>query len=187
MQLYAAHLPTHAAKDDAHHAAHALLQRAFARQYPTTSFPAMAQDVHGKPYFPEQPAIHFNLSHCDGLVVCGLSSQPLGVDAERIRPLRPRVLRRAFSPAEVQAIMQSPQPDALFFQLWTRKESYVKALGIGIAYPLRTVAFYTETNGGFTACTLPDWQIGTQLVQNVWAVSYCIAPSDTPPDDIYWI
>ena len=41
----------------------------------------------GKPWFPEFPEVHFNLSHTGGAVLAALSDRPVGVDIERIRPV----------------------------------------------------------------------------------------------------
>lgn len=108
---------------------------------------SMLRTKMGKPYFPDVPELHFNLSHCDGLAVCLLSTYECGVDAEACRPLREKVVRRVFSPEEQEALQASDAPDSLFTALWTLKESYVKAIGIGISYPMREVCFRLEENG----------------------------------------
>ena len=98
MKLYATYLSS-AEKAAEHAAAHALLALAVQEQY-QMPLPEIQTGAHGKPFFPAYPELHFNLSHCQGLAVCGLDSHPLGIDAEPIRALRPGVLRRAFSPEE---------------------------------------------------------------------------------------
>ena len=37
----------------------------------------------GKPFLPAYPTVHFNISHCDGLVACAVDDSPVGVDAEK--------------------------------------------------------------------------------------------------------
>ncbi|HYC04070.1 MAG TPA: 4'-phosphopantetheinyl transferase superfamily protein [Azospirillaceae bacterium] len=86
---------------------------------------------------------HFNLSHCRGQGLIGIGDRPLGVDVEREdRTVDWRGLcRMVAAPREVEAIEAAPEHDRarLFMSLWTAKESYVKALGIGIGHPLREV------------------------------------------------
>ena len=53
---------------------------------------APAYTPHGKPYFPEHPDVHFNLSHTAGAVLVGLSDRPVGVDIEHIRPVSQRTM-----------------------------------------------------------------------------------------------
>lgn len=99
----------------------------------------MERDPYGKPYFPEHPEIHFNMSHTKGCVCCALADQPVGVDVELQRPMKHRdqVVER-FSEEEHRLWEQTSkeQRERLFFQLWVLKESYVKADGRGLRIPL---------------------------------------------------
>lgn len=103
----------------------------------------------------------------------------LGVDCESIRPLRPGVLHRSFSPDESRFVLESPVPDESFFRLWTLKESFVKALGIGISYPLHTAVFALD---GETVTAHPDgWQFRQFRLESGHVVSCCVSPGDTLP------
>lgn len=103
---------------------------------------------HGKPSLAEYPEIMYNMSHANGIAVCLMTDRECGVDCEGVRPYRPNVVKRAFSDSEKQLIENAPESerDLLFFRLWTLKEAYVKAIGIGISYPLNTVEFSFEGN-----------------------------------------
>ncbi|WP_294584384.1 4'-phosphopantetheinyl transferase superfamily protein, partial [uncultured Ruminococcus sp.] len=102
-----------------------------------------------------------------------------GVDCESIRPLRPGVLHRSFSPDESRFVLESPVPDESFFRLWTLKESFVKALGIGISYPLHTAVFALD---GETVTAHPDgWQFRQFRLESGHVVSCCVSPGDTLP------
>ncbi len=97
----------------------------------------------GKPELAEYPGVFFNLTHCDGAAACVVSDRLCGIDAEKVRSLKPNVMRRAFSERECAAVERAPEKlkDLVFFRIWTLKESYVKALGTGISYPLKTAGF----------------------------------------------
>ena len=95
---------------------------------------------HGKPSLPGNP-IHFNVSHSGELAVYALCEQlEVGVDVERVRHLNDLepVARRFFDPAEFAELMAVPEEDRprAFFNCWTRKEAFIKALGSGLSYPL---------------------------------------------------
>lgn len=100
----------------------------------------------GKPFLPDTPQLHFNLSHCSGLAVCLLSHTECGVDCESIRPCKQRVAERVCNAQELAALKAAKDADFLFTRLWTLKEAYVKAIGIGISYPMREVSFSFEGN-----------------------------------------
>lgn len=103
---------------------------------------------YGKPSLTEFPKIKYNLSHANGIAVCLISHRECGVDCEAVRPYRPNVVKRAFSENEKLLIENTAENerDLLFFRLWTLKEAYVKAIGIGISYPMNTVEFSFSDN-----------------------------------------
>lgn len=104
---------------------------------------------HGRPELdgpPGAPPLRFNLSHADGLMVCGVvRRRELGVDVEdrsrRVRSMA--IVDRFFAPREVRDLRALPEAEQLtrFFDYWTLKESYIKARGMGLALPLGKFAF----------------------------------------------
>lgn len=92
---------------------------------------------HGKPAFLNHPNLHFNLSHSDTLVACALSDTPVGVDVQHLVKLRDGLVRYTMSDEEIAAFEALDNDEAkqlLFTQLWTLKESYVKATGRGLTH-----------------------------------------------------
>jgi 4'-phosphopantetheinyl transferase len=142
----------------------------------------------GKPSFTEYPEIEFNLSHCEGMAACLISDCACGVDAEGIRHVRPKVAARVFSAEEQAQLAASANPDLLFTQLWTLKESYIKAIGVGLSYPMQTLSFRLEEEGivsnhpeaSFAQLLLPRHvvsvcRLSSQQVQPVIACSWSSA------------
>lgn len=92
----------------------------------------------------------FNISHARGALVIAFSAAgELGVDVEftqrKARALA--VAQRYFSPTEVQDLYALAEGDrrARFFDLWTLKEAYIKACGMGLAIPLASFSYlFTE-------------------------------------------
>ena len=72
--------------------------------------------------------ICFNISHSHGVVIFTLYEFDVGVDIEKIRTSQDDV-RRYISNDEEYAYIKD---DKSFYEIWTSKESLVKALGIGI-------------------------------------------------------
>ncbi|WP_241687865.1 4'-phosphopantetheinyl transferase superfamily protein [Janthinobacterium sp. 17J80-10] len=113
----------------------------------------MATDRNGKPHLAGQfsaSPLHFNLSHTGGMVACIVThSRTCGIDVERIRPLPEMagMARTVFSAAEI-AWLES-QEDATrsqaFFTLWTLKEAYIKATGLGMSAPLQKITLDPAT------------------------------------------
>ena len=94
---------------------------------------------HGKPHLRAtgDRRLHFNVSHSGGLALLAFcETQEVGVDVERVRDMADaeRMARRFFTPGEAEQWAGFP-PDLrlrAFFELWTRKEAYAKALGRGV-------------------------------------------------------
>lgn len=129
---------------------------------------------HGKPYLKDFPHIHYNISHTDGMVACGIGDKELGIDVERIRPFRHNILRKVFSDAERCRMEQIPEEEhcRYFFQIWTLKESYVKAVGCGITFPLPNVSFEWR-EGASPVCSIPGTSFQQTLLEGGYVLSVC--------------
>ncbi len=96
--------------------------------------------ARSRPEIDPSYGISFSTSHSDGLAIVAVARGRLvGVDLERLRPI-PDALdlaRSLFAPPEYEHVRNVPV-DArceVFLHLWTRKEAYVKALGVGMSLP----------------------------------------------------
>jgi 4'-phosphopantetheinyl transferase len=92
----------------------------------------------GKPLLINHLGINFNISHSKNLAVYGITKENLiGVDIEYLRNnLEVLALaKRFFSEQEYLTIsnLSGNTQLNLFFHLWTCKEAYLKAVGLGIA------------------------------------------------------
>jgi len=99
----------------------------------------ISTNPHGKPYFPDHPDLHFNLSHCPLGCVCAIADRPIGIDIQDIRPYRPNVARKCCSSAELKLLSDSADQADTFARIWALKESYAKLTGQGIAQDLSTI------------------------------------------------
>jgi 4'-phosphopantetheinyl transferase len=103
---------------------------------------------HGKPRIAGSVSHHFNLSHCEGAVVCAVSKcAEIGVDVERVdRPAPLELAETHFAASERAWLRQQPvdRRHIAFFKLWTLKEAYIKATGCGLAQRLDAFAFDFE-------------------------------------------
>lgn len=94
-------------------------------------------------------ACHFNLSHSHNLALFGIDPvEPLGVDIELLRRFDDDELRslarNIMTPLEREALedlLGKPTSDnsasTAFLTAWTRKEACVKALGLGLSFPVK--------------------------------------------------
>jgi 4'-phosphopantetheinyl transferase len=104
---------------------------------------------YGKPSLAGAHGWHFNVSHSGSLLVCALTeAAPIGVDVELVQP-KPdlaAIAKRFFSAAEAQRVLSAP-PESVtdaFFEIWTRKEAFLKATGTGLSRDLHS---FTVSSG----------------------------------------
>jgi len=107
---------------------------------------------HGKPSLPGDP-VHFNLSRSEDLCLIALcEAAPVGIDVEfrREDPYLIKVARRFFSDSEVEELHNLGPDEQLpaFFRIWSRKEAYIKALGLGLSLPLDSFDVSLEPGDG---------------------------------------
>jgi 4'-phosphopantetheinyl transferase len=85
-----------------------------------------------------------SISHCDDIVVCAVSEKEIGIDTERIKPIKLSLIKRFCVTEEKEYILRNvPYSETLsycedkeilnrFYEIWTAKEAYFKMLGTGI-------------------------------------------------------
>lgn len=105
-------------------------------------------NAHGKPCIsgPVAPPVRFNLSHTSGMIVVAVTQRTeIGVDVEsRTRGSDlASIGEHFFSPREVEGFRSLAGEDQRrrFYELWTLKEAYIKARGLGLALPLDGFSF----------------------------------------------
>lgn len=103
-------------------------------RYGTRGKPALAEATGGE-------KLRFNLSHSQGLALYAVGiEREIGVDIEYARRVSDveQIAERFFSPREnaVFQTLSSDQRFQAFFDCWTRKEAYIKAIGDGLSIPL---------------------------------------------------
>lgn len=133
-------------------ASRALVRTALSQCHP---LPPAAWRFRTNPYGKPEPdpacGLRFNLSNSPGLVVCLLARDAeVGVDAEpaarsgEILALAPDVFS-AGELAQLEALPASERPDRAL-SLWTLKEAYLKARGLGLSLPLAGFSFLFSGN-----------------------------------------
>ncbi len=110
-----------------------------------------AVSSQGKTYL-QGGKYHFSISHSGKYAAVAVNeSHPVGIDIEKIRPLKASVIKHIFSDAEKEFVfgLTTPRDGMLedknilerFFRVWTYKEAYVKMTGEGITDNIRSISY----------------------------------------------
>lgn len=97
--------------------------------------------THGKPEVLNSQKLQFNMSHSGdlGLLAVG-KGFPMGVDIEHFsaRPYE-GIANNLFSEQEFLEFSKVPAAlkPAVFFHIWSQKEAFIKACGLGLSYPTK--------------------------------------------------
>ncbi|MCH5194000.1 MAG: 4'-phosphopantetheinyl transferase superfamily protein [Oscillospiraceae bacterium] len=154
-----------------HETAYKLLSYVLRKYYEITYFD-IEKGEHGKPYLKDIPGVFFNISHCRGLVVCGVSDKEIGVDAEYFRRFNEKVMERIFSPSEQEYVLSSDSREENFFRIWTLKEALGKHLGTGLFSDIKKYSFAFD--GDSPVCERSEGTVFTQkILHEKWVVSVC--------------
>jgi len=165
-----------------------------------------AENDYGKPEI--DPRVHkdiapisFNLSHSKDMFLMVVSGgRACGVDvefAERERRID-ALMERKFSSEEAGDINALPEEKKLayFYQLWTLKEAYIKAQGMGLHMSLQDFSLREPEAGrlvfndvNLSADRCADWQFWTSTLESSkagegYAVSVAIDAAGLPVEEV---
>jgi 4'-phosphopantetheinyl transferase len=93
--------------------------------------------------------LQFNVSHSGIWAVAAFHSEPVGVDIEKVGIADMGLARSMFAPSEYEALcrLSAERRNRFFYDIWTGKESYIKALGKGLSLPLDSFSVAGEAGG----------------------------------------
>lgn len=99
-------------------------------------------NLYGKPYLYKYNNIDFSISHTENRVIFSVASFLIGLDIElkdRITANYPDIANNHFSHEEKISLYQSLNPHREFIKIWTKKEAYIKSIGLGLHAPLNQI------------------------------------------------
>jgi len=131
--------------------------------------------AHGKPRIASTQnsiGLDFNLSHSRDLALIGWTrGHAIGVDVEVMRPALAEqdIAERYFSARECAdwLAVEAASRTRAFFNCWTRKEAFIKAVGQGLSYPLDS--FDVALAPGEEAC-IRDVRLAGER-DSVWGIA----------------
>ncbi len=91
-------------------------------------------NAYGKPYFANAEDLHFSISHSGEYAMVVLSDKEIGCDIQQIKDINLSIADRFFTAEERKYVKCTED----FFRIWTLKESFIKAIGKGLALPLNS-------------------------------------------------
>ena len=96
----------------------------------------IALNEYGKPYVKDGSAF-FSVSHSGTCAAIAVDTAEVGLDVEKLTDRDYlKTARRFYHPNELRFVEESCDPARAFTRIWTRKEAYLKQLGVGIATDL---------------------------------------------------
>lgn len=114
----------------------------------------------------------FSLSHTDHYAACAISESAVGLDIQTLCPANPGVVRRFFAPDEERYVLEAPDRDAAYTEIWCKKESVLKAGGQGITVPLASFSVLSQEERARI------WHTSIEGLH----ISVCVLEGDPTPD-----
>jgi 4'-phosphopantetheinyl transferase len=95
-------------------------------------------NAYQRPYLDTSP--EFNIAHSGNIVICcAADNGQAGIDIEQVKEIDLSDYPDYFTPNEWDKINSAPIPYEGFYDIWTRKEAVLKAIGTGFHTPLSSV------------------------------------------------
>lgn len=146
-------------------------------------------NAYGKPHLTApRTGVHYNVTHSGCWVAAAVAEAEVGIDVEQIHRVELDIAERFFSAAEKQDLFSLPPEKRLdyFFDLWTLKESYIKAVGKGLSIPLDSFAIRRRGKGVFGLEPQPTHVFRQYELDGPYKLSVC-STLDAFPDQVTFL
>lgn len=121
--------------------------------------PTLGYGANGKPYLTDKTDTFFSITHSDKWVFLAVSEGEIGIDAQMLRKVCPRLAARSTSSKELSWVKENTEPN--FTRLWTMKEAYLKYTGTGLTVPIREVTIFVPPTAGYDKQNNCYWSLLT--------------------------
>lgn len=146
----------------------------------------LGRNDDGRPqFYGGPPGWDLSMAHGGGIICVALAHNGrVGVDVEGPRIIRAETVRRVCHPNELAVWHAAPpaQQAAIFLRLWTLKEAYLKALGVGLGQDpagVEVVPAQREGAGTAAVATQPAAQLQHVPLTNGRHLAWCVLPPTT--------
>ncbi|MFF3325075.1 4'-phosphopantetheinyl transferase family protein [Streptomyces sp. NPDC002889] len=149
----------------------------------------LERDARGRPGVREPAGFDGAISHTAGLLLVGVARGfRIGVDVEEEDRslLTPGLPEKVCHTRELAALRLLPyaERNRMLVRLWTLKEAYAKALGVGLGLDFPSVHFQPRRVGRDTTvwrCSAaPDWHFQSGVVARHFVVAAAVGPGSGP-------
>lgn len=101
---------------------------------------------YGKPFLRNYNNFYFNVSHTENAIVVAISDACIGIDIEKIRTIDLSIAKRFYADFENKYLFRSQENIyERFFEIWTKKEAYIKYIGKGLSISLDSFDTFNTT------------------------------------------
>lgn len=103
----------------------------------------------GKPFLLNNQGLHYNVSHTKGAIIAIVALENVGIDIERVRKWNRRIVEKFFTENEQRYILSSESEyvrNTRFYEVWTKKEAFLKWLGTGLDAELDSFDVFEQPN-----------------------------------------
>lgn len=147
-------------------------------------------NMHGKPVLSNISNLHFNLAHSYYGILYAIANRAVGIDLEFHRNIDYlKISKRVCTKREFSCLNSVPTQLKLvsFFNCWTRKEAFFKAIGRGLSSELRILEICFKGNHNYSYLVHNDriWAVGNIPLLSDYSIALAVEGSNWQWQDYY--
>ena len=128
--------------------------------------------------FKTNRTLNISLSHCGELAVASVADNKaeglVGCDIEKIRDFKYNILKSFLTPKEIKVLKKAKlsEKPVLATLLWSVKEAYLKAKGVGLVYHPKFIELDINPKGNFCGLRDKDKEVPAEIGWSIYKNKY---------------